>query len=80
MNPGQMRLWRKLYYFYYVIVVMVVIHLIPTARLRTKGMYEIEGDWVNVYYETEEEAARDVFELAEAKADLSSVDRFFTKL
>lgn len=49
--------------------IMVLINLIPAWNLKTKGMHKLEGDWVNVYYETEEEAAKDVFLLADIKAE-----------
>ncbi len=41
---------------------------IPTLALKTGGMQVLEGQWVTVYYEKQEAAARDVFELAEAEA------------
>ena len=41
---------------------------IPTLWLDNGGMRTFAGDWITVYYENEEGAARDVFELAEAEA------------
>jgi hypothetical protein len=35
--------------------------LIPALRLETKAMSRLEGQWVEVFYETEEAAAQDVF-------------------
>ncbi|WPX09263.1 hypothetical protein [Anaerocellum danielii] len=41
---------------------------IPTLQLKTKNMKVIIGRWVDVYYEKEESAASDCFNLAEQKA------------
>lgn len=51
------------------ISILVLINMIPTWKLKTKDMTKLEGNWVNVYYEAEEEAAKDVFLLAELKAE-----------
>ena len=32
-------------------------------------MHEIEGNWINVFYETEQDAAQDVFKLADTQAE-----------
>lgn len=53
----------------FILMIAVVINFIPTWNLKTKGMHKLEGDWITVYYETEEAAAKDVFELAENKAE-----------
>ena len=50
-------------------MIAVFINFIPTWNLKTKNMHKLEGEWINVYYETEEAAAKDVFELAENKAE-----------
>lgn len=52
-----------------VLLIMVIINFIPTWNMRTKHMSVLEGKWLNVYYETEKDAAQDVFELADAKAE-----------
>ena len=52
-----------------VLVIMVLINFIPTWNLKSKNMHKLEGEWITVYYETEKEAAKDVFELAESKAE-----------
>lgn len=52
-----------------IFVILVIINMVPTWNLKTKGMHELEGNWVNVFYETEDEAAKDVFKLADIKAE-----------
>lgn len=42
----------------------ILINFIPTWNLKTTDMNVLYGDWINVYYETEEAAARDVFTYA----------------
>lgn len=51
-----------------VLVAFVLINFLPTLSLANSKMSVFVGDWVNVYYETEGEAARDTFELADARA------------
>ncbi|MBR1898733.1 MAG: hypothetical protein IJ825_07630 [Oscillospiraceae bacterium] len=50
-----------------VLLLLVLINFIPAFSLQTKGMSVLEGEWVNVYYESEEEAAKDVFAYADAE-------------
>lgn len=45
----------------------IIINFIPTWNLKTTNMDMLSGDWINVYYETEEDAARDVFTYANAE-------------
>lgn len=45
----------------------MVINFIPTWNLETADMNVLSGDWVNVYYETEKDAAGDVFAYADAE-------------
>lgn len=52
-----------------VLVLIMLINFIPTIRLGHAKMSVFVGDWVNVYYETDREAARDTFELAEERAE-----------
>ena len=52
-----------------VAALLIFINFIPTFKLKTSNMNLIEGDWVNVYYEGEEDAAKNVFKLADAKAE-----------
>lgn len=46
--------------------VALLINFIPTWDLATENMHVLEGQWINVYYETEEAAALDVFEYADS--------------
>ena len=50
-------------------LLLVGINFIPTWKLETRGMHRLEGSWVDVYYEEEELAARDVFLLADAQTE-----------
>jgi hypothetical protein len=47
--------------------ILCFINFIPTFNLETPEMKVIEGDWVNVYYKTEESAAQDVFAYADSE-------------
>lgn len=51
------------------LVVLLFINYTPVWNLKTQDMHVLEGDWINVYYESEEDAAKDVFELADARAE-----------
>lgn len=51
------------------LVLIIIVNLIPTWNLKTKSMHEIDGRWINVFYEKEEDAAQDVFKLADAEAE-----------
>ncbi|MDE5803847.1 MAG: hypothetical protein K2I22_13145 [Lachnospiraceae bacterium] len=42
----------------------IMINFIPTWNLKTADMNVLSGDWINVYYETEKDAAEDVFAYA----------------
>lgn len=44
-------------------------NFIPTFNLKTSEMSLVEGKWVNVYYETEKDAAEDVFQYADAETE-----------
>ncbi|NLO09360.1 MAG: hypothetical protein GX129_05760 [Clostridiales bacterium] len=67
-----MRIYKVLFKifigFILAFVLIALINFIPTIRLANSTMSVFVGDWVNVYYETEKEAARDAFELAEERA------------
>ncbi len=62
-------LWKLLLSVVILFVILVVINFIPTWNLKTNGMNMLEGDFVDVYYETAEAAAKDVFELANSQAE-----------
>lgn len=51
-----------------VAALLIFINFIPTLRLKTSDMHIIKGEWVNVYYEEEEAAAKDIFQLADTRA------------
>ena len=50
-------------------LLLVCINFIPVFNLKTKGMQCLEGNWINVYYEKEEAAAKDVFAFADANTE-----------
>lgn len=50
-----------------VLLAGIIINFIPTWNLKTTDMNVLNGDWLNVYYETEKDAAEDVFAYADAK-------------
>ena len=47
------------------VALLLIVNFIPTFNLKTKGMSGIEGEWITVYYETEEAAAKDVLSYAD---------------
>lgn len=50
------------------LIVVVFSTFIPTLSLKTGGMKTFDGKYVKVYYEKEEAAAKDVFELADVES------------
>ena len=70
---------KKLYYvllgLLFALAMLVTINFIPTFNLKTEGMSVYQGKWVDVYYEEESAAAKDVFEYAD-----SSVEQIAKKL
>lgn len=66
-----MKKWLKRIGIVFLIVIMLFgASFIPTLWLKSSKMHLLEGAWVDVYYETEKNAALDVFELAEVNAEL----------
>ena len=51
-----------------VFALLLAINFIPTLNLKINGMSVLKGNWVNVYYENEKDAATDTFELADKRA------------
>ena len=51
------------------LLVAVFVNFIPTFSLKTANMKLLSGNWVNVYYETEEAAAKDVFGYADEETE-----------
>jgi hypothetical protein len=50
------------------LIAAVLITFIPTLNLETRGMNRLTGEYITVFFESEEAAARAVFELAEAES------------
>jgi len=66
--------------FIAMLLLLFAASFIPTLWLKTSDMHEFEGKYINVYYEKEKDAAEDVFNLAEQKAEsLSSKLGFKSK-
>lgn len=61
-----------------ILLVLTIINFIPTWNLKTKGMNIIKGEFVELYYEAEKDAAEDVFELADLQAEKISAKLGFT--
>lgn len=59
------KLFRCIFIILGVLIIAAIVNFIPTLSLRTDGMTKLEGEWIDVYYETEADAAKDVFEYAE---------------
>lgn len=59
--------------------VLATINYVPAWKLETKNMTKLEGKWINVYYETEEAAAKDVFELADEQTEQIAKNLYFTE-
>lgn len=53
-----------------VLVLITAVNFVPTISLKTSEMTTLDGNWIDVYYETEEAAAKDVFAYADAEAAL----------
>lgn len=58
-------------------VILSILNFIPTWNLKTSSMTKLEGNWCNVYYETEKGAALDVFELADEQTEQIAKDLGF---
>ena len=50
------------------LILLFALSFIPALFLQTGGMSQLKGQYITVYYEKEEAAARDVFELADAQS------------
>ena len=58
---------------------MLIINFIPTVNLKTSDMKKLCGEWVNVYYELEEAAAKDVLQYADNATGAIAQKLGFTK-
>ena len=63
----------------FVIGLTFLIGFIPTFNLKTENMILLSGKWVNVYYETEEAAAKDVFNYLEQETESLTKKLGFTE-
>lgn len=61
------------------LAVVVLVNFIPVFSLKTADMKQLSGDWINVYYEKEEAAARDVFEYADGETKAVAEKLGFTE-
>ncbi len=61
--------WKIIIGLICIIMITIVINFIPTWRLRVSDMHELNGSWINVYYENEIEAAKDVFSYADSETE-----------
>lgn len=59
------RVLKILFGIIILLIGMLIINFIPTFNLKTSDMNMLSGEWVNVYYESEEAAAKDVFQYAD---------------
>jgi hypothetical protein len=50
------------------LLLLVLVNFIPTFYMKNPGMNTLEGEYITVYYEKEETAARDVFSLTESES------------
>ncbi|NLJ95893.1 MAG: hypothetical protein GX321_01960 [Clostridiales bacterium] len=62
------KFFRVLISIILILVLLLIINFLPTMSLATRKMSVFVGNWVNVYYENEKDAARDTFELADKRA------------
>lgn len=51
------------------LALVVFVNFIPVFSLKTADMKQFSGNWIDVYYEKEEAAARDVFEYADGETE-----------
>lgn len=51
-----------------VLILLLLLSFLPIFNLNTGDMKTLEGEYVTVYYEQEEEAAKDIFEVVNAKS------------
>lgn len=61
------RFLKIIFCFFIALIVLVCVNFIPVLNLKTSDMRILNGNWVNVYYESEEAAAKDVFQYADAE-------------
>lgn len=69
MSKNKKRVLKVLLGFLLFLIAALIINFIPTFNLETSDMQMLNGNWVNVYYETEEAAAQDVFQYADGATE-----------
>lgn len=67
MKPKTKKFIRILFISTGFLLAGMLINFIPTWNLESPNMNVLRGDWINVYYETEKDAAEDVFTYADAE-------------
>jgi hypothetical protein len=60
------------------LLLLIFINFIPTFYLKNPGMNTLQGEYITVYYEKEETAARDVFSLTERESGYIAAKLGFT--
>lgn len=73
------RWFKRIFIVLGILVLIVTVNFIPTLYLKTNGMTKLDGKWIDVYYETEAEAAKDVFEYAEVETEAIAEKLGFSK-
>jgi hypothetical protein len=61
-----------------VLLILTLANFIPTFYLESPGMNKLQGEYITVYYEKEEAAAKDVFKLAEEESERIAAKLGFT--
>lgn len=60
------RIWTILIGIFLTLGLLILINFIPTFNLKSDDMSLLQGKWIDVYYEKEASAAKDVFDFADA--------------
>lgn len=66
MNKKVKKILKILTVIILIIAILAVINFIPAFNLKTSDMSVFKGEWIDVYYENEYSAAKDVFEYADS--------------
>jgi hypothetical protein len=67
-DKGYIKLVIKLFFVFIILGVLIFINFLPTFSLKIKGMKEIKGEYITVFFEKEENAAYDVFLLTNTES------------
>lgn len=63
----RIRIFKTILIISVIFTVAIIANFIPRWNLKTSNMNVLSGTWINVYYENEEVAAKDVFEYADSE-------------